>query len=50
MGIPEAGKQGPFTQNLPGRTLMRPGKIISDIQNPSMVFDKVSVNMIFPIT
>jgi hypothetical protein len=50
VGIPEAGKQSPFTQNLPGRALIRRGKIISRITNPPLVFYKVSVNMVFPIT
>jgi hypothetical protein len=50
VGIPEAGKQGPFAQNLPGSALIRDGKIISHMKNPSTFFYKVTVNMISPIT
>jgi hypothetical protein len=50
VSVPEAGKKGPFTQNLPGGALIRRGKLISHMKNPPFVFHKVSVSMIFPIT
>ena len=50
VSVSEAGKKGPFTQNLPWGALIRRGKLISQMKNPPFVFHKVSVNMIFPIT